>query len=91
MKVEPPSTPLMMNADSDFGDDVDEDASPLEGKERGIGADDIDRLANLEQDSVVAASPRSSPSLVSKVVSPETTILSANVPEDDLVEVFEEN
>lgn len=91
MRVEPPSTPLMMNADSDFGDDVDEDASPLEGKDRGLGADEIEQLAEAEQSNAVTASPRTLQSSVSKPVSPEALTVSAGISEDDVIEVFEES
>ena len=70
MRVEPPSTPLMMNADSDFGDDVDEDASPLDGKDRGLGADEIEQLAESEQNNAVTSSPRTSQSSAFTPVQP---------------------
>ncbi|KAK5947086.1 hypothetical protein PMZ80_001232 [Knufia obscura] len=70
MKVEPPSTPLAMNADSDFGDDVDEDASPLDGKDRGFGADNAEELVKPESSTAKPASRRTSQTSVSKSASP---------------------
>lgn len=59
-----------MNADSDFGDDVDEDASPLDGKDRGLGADEIEQLAESEHHNAMTASAGSPQSSMSTPVEP---------------------
>ena len=105
MKVEAPSTPLQLTADSDFADDVDDDASPLDGKDRGFGVDDAEELIapkptnrRTSRSSVskpvsprVARSLRSSRLSAGKPLSPRALRASAGVARDDVVEVFEEN
>ncbi|KAJ9651195.1 hypothetical protein H2198_009527 [Neophaeococcomyces mojaviensis] len=79
--VEPPSTPLALKAESDFGDDVDDDASPLDGKDRGFDSDNIEELVNSERNAMKSVSPRASR---------ESTRLDDEGEEEERVVVLEE-
>ncbi|KAK5074316.1 hypothetical protein LTR64_006539 [Lithohypha guttulata] len=89
-KVEPPSTPLQLATGSDFGDDVDEDASPLDGKERAFDADVIDELPKHEGRSSTVSSPKKLRLSSGKLDSPGTWKATAASDRGEYVEVVEE-
>jgi len=74
-KVEPPSTPLALKPESDFGDDVDEDASPLDGKNQRFDSGDIEELIEPERTVMESLSPQSSKTMAQSDEEDETVVV----------------
>lgn len=91
VKVEPPSTPLHLAVDeSDFGDDVDDDASPLDGRQRDFDVDVLEQLPDPAALSCRTTSPQKTRSTFGNQASPRALTAAPSYAEDDRVEVVED-